>query len=263
MLVSHEVPISMLEYSPKFNDYDYCLLHLIYEYPEYKRYYKEAVLNGRTVILDNSIFELGEALTNAQLAEGVLELSPTYYIVPDCFDDYEETLFRFSSFLEEYPDLPGRRMGVIQGRTVEELIKCYLFMSKHADKIGIPFGSIAYDELVSSNDKLTRLCEGRQKFIQKLVDIGLWNSHKPHHLLGCSYAREFSYPLYKKINIESCDTSNPIVAGLYKIRYKETGLNTKPATKLCDLILSQPDEAQLDAIFYNIKQFKKICNLSL
>ena len=29
MLISHEVPIELLEKSLEFNDYDYCLLHLI------------------------------------------------------------------------------------------------------------------------------------------------------------------------------------------------------------------------------------------
>ena len=50
MLVSHEVPISLLKYSQNFNDYDYCLLHLTYDHQEYKNYYIDAIKKGRKVL---------------------------------------------------------------------------------------------------------------------------------------------------------------------------------------------------------------------
>ena len=31
------------------------------------------------------------------------------------------------------------------------------------------------------------------KVIKHLIDEGVWNWNKPHHLLGCSLAREFRY----------------------------------------------------------------------
>ena len=42
MQISHEVPIALLKKSKDFNDYDYCLLHLL-EKPEYKKYYEECL----------------------------------------------------------------------------------------------------------------------------------------------------------------------------------------------------------------------------
>lgn len=39
MLVSHEVPLSLLEKSRSFNDYDYALVHLLEIYPAYKQFY--------------------------------------------------------------------------------------------------------------------------------------------------------------------------------------------------------------------------------
>ena len=260
MLISHEIPISMLEDSKQFNDYDYCLLHLTYEYPEYKQYYIDSAKAGRLTILDNSVFELQDALTNEQLAQGVLDIKPTQYIIPDCLDNKDVTIQRFASFVKNYSDVPGVKIGVVQGSTVEELTGCYEYMSKHADKIGISFDSKAYDELVASEDRLTRWSRGRQMFIQKLVDEGIWNNDKPHHLLGCSYAREFNYPLYRKISIESCDTSNPVVAGLFGFQYGENGLDTKPSIKLCELIGVKPTAEQLSTILYNVKQFRRICN---
>ena len=61
MLVSHESPIAILEESKSYNDYDYALVHLFESQPEYYSFFKQSLLAGREVLLDNSIFELGEA----------------------------------------------------------------------------------------------------------------------------------------------------------------------------------------------------------
>ena len=68
MLVSHESPISMLEKSRDYNDYDYALVHLFESHPKYYDFFKESLLMDRDVLLDNSIFELGEAFDNAKAA---------------------------------------------------------------------------------------------------------------------------------------------------------------------------------------------------
>ena len=84
--------------------------------------------------------------------------------------------------------------------------------------------------------------------------------NKPHHLLGCSLAREFGY--YKRENIpgiRSCDTSNPVVAALKGKRYMAGfGLKTKPSTLLADLIDHEVSEDELEDILYNTSEFKKI-----
>jgi len=67
MLVSHESPISMLDASRKYNDYDYALVHLFEKYPEYYNFFKISLNLGREVLLDNSIFELGEAFDSKNL----------------------------------------------------------------------------------------------------------------------------------------------------------------------------------------------------
>ncbi len=61
MLVSHETPVSFLETSRRYNDYDYALVHLFETNPEYYSFFKSSKTLGREVLLDNSIFELGEA----------------------------------------------------------------------------------------------------------------------------------------------------------------------------------------------------------
>lgn len=258
MLVSHEIPISIFEESKKFNDYDYCLLHLT-AIPEYRDFYINSIKEGRKVLLDNSLFELGDALTVEDVRKGVLDINPTWVVVPDCLNDADTTIKRFKEWEKECSDLDVLTIGVAQGNTLEEITRCYIFMSKHADKIAIPFDSEAFNELVTHYNKLDVWCNGRQAFVQYLVDEGIWNNDKPHHLLGCSYAREFANPLYRQISIETIDTSNPVVAGLLGFKYEEDGLNYKPSIKLCDLINAEVREGQLATIKYNTSQFKKIC----
>ena len=258
MLISHEVPISLLEESRSFNDYDYCLLHLT-AIPEYKKYYQQAIKEGRKVLLDNSIFELGDALTLEEVYQGVMDIHPTWVIVPDCLDDTETTIGRFQEWEKRYPDLDVLTIGVVQGKSLEDLVRCYQYMSEHADKIAISFDSVAYDELSFEEDKLERWCNGRQLFIKYLVENNVWNEQKPHHLLGCSYAKEFSQPLYNELNIETIDTSNPIVAAIKYLKYKSYGLDEKPSVKLCDLIEYTLDEKQKELVKYNTQVFKKIC----
>ena len=61
ILVSHESPISILDHSVVYNDYDYALVHLFEKYPQYYDFFKKSLTRNREVLLDNSIFELGTA----------------------------------------------------------------------------------------------------------------------------------------------------------------------------------------------------------
>ena len=66
--VSHESPIALLPESIQYNDYQYCLVHLMEEEPEYKDWflgnYRAKRPDGE-ILLDNSIFELKEAFEKA------------------------------------------------------------------------------------------------------------------------------------------------------------------------------------------------------
>jgi hypothetical protein len=55
MKVSHESPLSLLATSRQYNDYDYALVHLFEELPDYYKFFKESLEQGRHVILDNSV----------------------------------------------------------------------------------------------------------------------------------------------------------------------------------------------------------------
>ena len=260
MLISHEVPKCLFNQSLEFNDYDYALVHLFDKDPEYLQFYKNSVKNGRHVLLDNSIFELGEAYDNESFAKWVEELKPTEYIVPDALEDMEKTCYQMDQWNRNYRNLPGRKIGVVQGKTPEEIIECYVFMDKHAecDKIAISFDYSLYEELIPHENKYMSWMLGRAMMLATLSEQVI-NKNKPHHLLGCGLPQEFAlYHDYKWI--ESVDTSNPIVHGIKGIAYQYYGLQTKESIKLVDLLDVEITKEQLYDINHNINYFRKYVN---
>jgi hypothetical protein len=265
--VSHESPISILQTSTLYNDFDYALVHLFESHPKYYNYFKSArEVYNREVLLDNSIFELGHAFDSAKFLAAAIDLKPNMFIVPDVLEDSNETRKSFVDWIatgkinEVKQHCFTKAIGAVQGKTWQELIDCYKFMSDHADMIAISFDFSYYETTGEGHTKLDKWCSGRQRFISQLIDKGIWNWDKPHHLLGCSLAKEFRYYVSHNIfNIASCDTSNPIVAALHGMQYDaDYGLPIKPSTKLADLIDHEVTKDEMAIIEYNTKMFKKI-----
>jgi hypothetical protein len=263
MLVSHESPLELLESSLNYNDYQYCLVHLMELDDEYRDWFLNVNKRfGADVLLDNSIFELGESFDPDKYAFWLQEINPNFYIVPDVLENAHETMNKWTEW--ELMHMPANnsslRIGVVQGKDWNDLVECYQFMSAEADYIAISFDYSYYHNTGVGGNKLDRWCTGRQRFIQHLIDEGIWNWNKPHHLLGCSLAKEFGYYTDKNIyNIRSCDTSNPVVAALHGLRYNsDQGLQVKPSTMLCDLIKAEVDDDIRELTRYNTTMFKHI-----
>lgn len=261
MEISHECPRCLLEESRTFNTYDYALVHKFKDDKEYLEFYKESLRQGRVVYLDNSLFELEEMFNHAEFAQWVKELGSInpknfYYIVPDALEEKDKTIESCKDFLLKYPDLPGKSIGVVQGKTLEELIECYLFMGEACNRVAISFDYSYYQkQYPDAKTKWEAWMLGRQDFIQYLADNGL--DIYDVHLLGCGLPQEFKY--YKDMNfIVSCDTSNPIVMGIKGHRYRdENGLDFKESIKLVDLFEAELDNNQHNNIKHNIMVFKK------
>tara|TARA_Y100001972_G_scaffold18773_1_gene21452 strand:+ start:8343 stop:9131 length:789 start_codon:yes stop_codon:yes gene_type:complete len=261
MLISHEVPKCLFQKSLDFNDYDYALVHLFDKDEEYLKFYMDSVKLGRHVLLDNSIFELGEAYDNDSFAKWVEILKPTEYIVPDALEDVEKTVKQMEDWNRNYKNIPGKKIGVVQGKTPDEIADCYVYMDKHAevDKIAISFDYSVYEEIVPHENKYISWMLGRAAMLANLLKAGVINTNKPHHLLGCGLPQEFAlYHSYKWI--ESVDTSNPIVHGIKGIAYKHYGLQTKESIKLVDLLDVEITNEQLYDINHNIQYFRTYAN---
>ena len=258
--VAHEAPISILKEVQAQTDYDYALVHLFETHPQYYNYFYNARQSGRDVLLDNSIFELGTAFDADKYVDWIEKLQPTYYVLPDVLENGYETIENFAKFTSTYSDLPGVKIGTVQGRTYHELVECYKYMSKNADMIAISFDLSYYQGTGIGYDKLQRQCSGRISLVNDLIHDQIWNHKKPHHLLGCSLAREFKhYADHCISSIYSVDTSNPVVCGIKGYLYNgEFGLEIKPSQKLVEMIDWEVDKEQMKRINYNINNFKRI-----
>lgn len=277
--INHETPFEMMKEVQGMTDYDYCLVHLCKDNPEYKQYFLDAKANGRDVLLDNSVFELEEPFNPDAFVEAINELNPTWYVVPDFLDDKNATIESMKNWIANYlpkVKVDSKIIGSIQGRTFEELKDCYKYMSETPEvaKIAITFNSLAYQDICKDIDlpekgedmkptflNMTRWMEGRQRFIATLVAEGIWNNDKPHHLLGCGYLKEFQYPLYHRISIDTIDTSNPTIYGLNEMKYdKVFGNLSKPSMKLCEHLNDKLSRKQKKLIRENVKIFRNIVN---
>jgi hypothetical protein len=271
--VSHEVPICMLEKSRSFNDYEYCLCHLYDDEkrPEYKNFYDESVKKKRHVILDNSIYELGKTFDPDKYAEIVALLNPTEYIVPDAFDNAEETLELRHEWHKKYElHLESKPISVVHGHDYNSLKKCMKQLLTFNGRIAFNFADKVYNKIGDiKNNKDMSIAMGRCKVISMLDEDMLLPYSKKYHLLGCTLPQEYvyanSFP-YLKHFFSSIDTSSPVVHGIkgikYEIKDNVWGLDKKEDIKLNDLIDHQVTPQQLKAIMFNIDKFKKILSLS-
>ena len=262
--IAHEAPKSIFEEMQRFTDYDYALVHLFEEDEEYLKQFKKSISKGREVILDNSIFELEEAFDANKFNKWVNEIKPSWYIVPDALEDYRKTIDQMEDWNNKGLGYKGSgKIGVVQGKTYNEIVDCYNYMNKEADvdMIAISFDYSYYTQSVPHPNKYVSWMLGRVKLLGDLLRDGVINKNKPHHLLGCGLPQEFAF--YKHLDFEwlySLDTSNPVVHGIKGIGYKSDGLWSKESQKLFELINSDISIEQLNTIKNNVQKFRWYAN---
>lgn len=259
--VSHEVPFSLLEDSKRFNDYDYCLPHLLDEEPEYEKYFRQAKEEGRYIIMDNSLHELGEAYNTDRLIYWINEIRPNEFIVPDVWEDCISsiqnaeiwTLFDFPKEVE--------KVAVVQAKTLHEASECTKAYKRLGyKKIAYSYGASYYNDICPHPNKNLGKALGRVYVINTLLKMGDLTQDDRVHLLGCQVPQEFGW--YEGINcIETIDTSNPVMATLEDVAYKNNGLNHKPKPNMNDNLYIENDKIDFDLLTYNLDMFRKINNI--
>lgn len=265
MKIAHEAPISIFNAIQRATDYDYALVHMFEENPRYWRHFRDAVINGREVLLDNSIFELGTAFDSGKYVEWINKLEPTWFIIPDVLEDTDGTIAKFNEWMTTYDSQAykfSKRIGVIQGKSYEDIVRCYKFIEPNVDKVAISFDFSFYSLNFEGPTHWHRLMAGRIATLDRLLDDGIINVKKPHHLLGCSLPQEFKHYSADKLKyewIDSLDTSNPVVHGLNNISYSENGLEDKISTKLIEYMNEEVDMVEYLTIIRNIEIFRSFC----
>lgn len=259
--IAHESPVGLFYYVQSKTDYDYCLVHLLEENDTYRELFRQACFD-REVILDNSIFELGEAFDMKHFFKWVNELQPTWYIIPDALEDAKKTIFNAYVWNQFHrPTAKGKSIAVVQGKTYEEIVECYQVLDEKldVDMIAISFDYSLYEEMVPHPNKLVSWMLGRVALLGRLEKDGVINKNKPHHLLGCALPQEGQY--YQGYDwIYSMDTSNPVVHAIKNIEYPTEGLKTKESQKLFELINYPADDIKKRTLDWNVSLFRRWWN---
>jgi hypothetical protein len=260
MKISHEVPRCLLTAQDEFNDYSYCLPHLLDVDKDYLAYFREAKEKGRYVIMDNSLHELGEAYNHDRLRYWINELEPNEFIVPDVWMDCHQTAAQAKYWKQfTYPE-KTKPIAVIQGSNKNEAYLCAsLLHGLGYDKLCVSYGATWYNDFFPHSNVDMGKALGRVRFVQGLLQLDHMKDLKLH-LLGCSIPQEFGW-YDNHPQIESIDTSNPIMSALEGIEYGEHGLNYKPKANMNDHFDMEFDELDYFMVINNTGKFRKINNL--
>ena len=261
MKVSHEVPLCLLEDSKKFNDYDYILPHLLDEEPAYLDYFLKAKAEGRYIIMDNSLHELGEAYNHDRLLHWIEEIQPNEFIVPDVWENMVESV-QNAEIWSDYVFPKGvEKVAVVQAQTLYEASECTkAYKALGYKKIAYSYGASYYNNICPHPNKDLGKALGRLYVITTLLKMGDLTQEDRVHLLGCAVPQEFGW--YKGINcIESIDTSNPVMASLEGITYLNAGLTHKPKANMNDFFYMESDRISYDLLDHNLSKFKQINNI--
>ena len=254
MKVSHEVPRCLLTAQKEFNDYLYCLPHLLDKDEEYKEFFLEAKYKGDYIIMDNSLHELGEAYDHKRLLHWVQELEPDEFIVPDVWMKQAQTCAQAKYWSQyKYPK-KTKITAVVQGEDKQSAFLCAnLLKGLGYEKLNISYGATWY-----GNTALDKAL-GRVNFVKSLLNNKQFKDIK-FHLLGCAVPQEFGW-YGNHPQIESIDTSNPIMAAIDSIIYTEQGLVEKPKANINDEYEIMFEELNYKNIIHNTKMFRKINGL--
>jgi hypothetical protein len=193
-------------------DYHLVLAHQYVHDEKYRKFYKERVISGDHVMLDNGAYELGQSIPIAKLVEMAEDLNPTAVYLPDARFNTEKTI----QLMEEaIPKLKGRGwklLGVPQGKSLEGVLECYQWILTNPDVDG--FG--IYEEIgeVTSLGRRWDFLDYLQT--EKLVDKSMY-----YHMLGMEEDLRNIRHLAKYSFASGIDSCKPIAYGLWGIRFDE------------------------------------------
>jgi len=248
MIFSHEIPKNLLDVSRFFNHYDYAL-DIHFDDEKYYNFFKESIELGRTVILDNSLYE--RRITNISFdeekyAKYIKDLNPTYYIIPDAYESSEKNIMLFENWMKKFNiDIIGNsKIVVIHGRDYSDYVKCYKYFDTHIRDEDI----IAFSGGDSNID--------REKVIRRMYLEGHINLKRKHHLLGLVHPKELES--YKHFSfITSVDTSLPIICAVENHKIDE--ITEKPKTVITK-IFNEDVKLDFRLLYYNIYKLREVVN---
>jgi hypothetical protein len=187
-----EIPTSLLTELTPLTDLDFVLAHKVLEDEAYAEHYDKRPRN-RTLILDNSMHELGHPLPPSRLAIAAEAVHADYVIAPDKLGEPVQNL---EWYRETWRFIKHSGVAVVlSGRTKEERVE-YARQIKGADMVCLPFR------------------EHRLQWMHELADFLTWC--QTFHLLGVNELSELTHfrDEYSVLGKWSVDTAKPVKWGL-------------------------------------------------
>ncbi len=163
-------------------NYHMALAHLVLKDPAYAQHYRNASACGHMVILDNSIIELGQAVTMDELVKAAKAIDAKVIIAPDVLDDRKGTYERVQEAVSYMwsNSLFGdfQLMAVPQGNDLQEFIASYQELAELEEV-----------EWMSIPKRVGRFIEdpqglNRVRVLDTMSKLGIIDEEKQHHLLG-------------------------------------------------------------------------------
>jgi hypothetical protein len=195
------------------------LAHLVDTDERYANFYHN---RDELKIMDNGAFELGQSYNPDKLLELAAKCDADVIVLPDYpGQPGSKTIEAAEKYLPIFKKAGYRVMFVPQSLKgdVDDYVKCYEWAANHPgiDVIGcsilgmpnaIPYCDVSYARVVMS---------------QILIERGVFNFNKFHHYLGIQNISLEIPTLLRMKCLNSCDSSNPVWAGISGFKYNTTG----------------------------------------
>ena len=241
-------PTGLLERYCKDSSVQMCLAHKVLSDFDYAAFYAAQAMNGQIVILDNSLWELGAAMSTEDLFEACDIVRPTELIVPDMFGKSDETIETTEKFIDAIGlDCSwGRNLVVPHGQDRQDWIKCFDYFSSqdYAHVIGLPK---VLDDIWEPG--------GRIGCLAFLEATGRIKPDKLYHALGIRNDPIELLMLSKFKWLRSLDTALPIHAGIQGIQFdSQYGLSRRRPKR---------PEKYFDIEWRHVNQFESIINTNV
>lgn len=204
--VAHIMPTEYLSHLASRGDryrLGMSLGHLVLTDPTYRQLYDKQTGNVDFTILDNSAFELGEAIADSDIISAAELISPDEIVLPDVLLDPQKTRQRIDGFVKRYKEqLKGKTlMAVPHGSTIEE------YLNSYKDIASLPFVSTIGIGAIYNHRFANDEVHGREVLFDQL-DKRSMLSNKPHHLLGLGDNGNIELARLSRLEvIRSCDSS--------------------------------------------------------
>jgi hypothetical protein len=207
--------------------------------------------------MDNSLHELGVAYNSKRLLHWIKELEPNEFIVPDVWMNCGQTAAQAKYWKQfKYPK-KTKITAVIQGEDKNQAYLCAnLLQNLGYEKLCVSYGATWYNDFFPHTNKDMGKALGRIRFVQGLLKLEQFKDTK-FHLLGCSIPQEFGW-YDNHPQIESIDTSNPVMSAIEQIEYNHHGLDCKPEANMNEYFDMEENELEYGSVLYNVNKFRRI-----